>query len=394
MKNEETPGKTELAEDRTDLAEDRTLLANERTFSGWARTAMASIGIGIGFNALFKLVEPTWVAKAIATIFILLGIFLTISAERRAASVQRRLDAHNVANIRDQLPYHVTRDLDRSSRVADRHLVAGVIAPPSPHAAAAIVLTTLMFYGFAAGRIKIEIISLLTISAIALGLYSFPLPGQQPTDGLKLAFEGFGHYALITICALMIMGRGLVVTGALEPVARFLTRIWRYNQRLGFLVTLLLAMLLSMMVNDTPVLVLLLPILVTLAERGGMPASRTLIPVNSAVLIGGMATTIGTSTNLLVVSIARDLGMREITVFHFTPIVMIAAAVALPFIWLVMPRLLPDNSKEAGHSSRQFYADLRIRAGSPALGRRAGDVLRRLRQGGAPDFGAERRSRD
>ena len=99
MKNEETPGKTELAEDRTDLAEDRTLLANERTFSGWARTAMASIGIGIGFNALFKLVEPTWVAKAIATIFILLGIFLTISAERRAASVQRRLDAHNVANI-------------------------------------------------------------------------------------------------------------------------------------------------------------------------------------------------------------------------------------------------------------------------------------------------------
>ena len=251
-----------------------------------------------------------------------------------------------------------------------------MIAPPSPHAAAAIVLTTLMFYGFAAGRIKIEIISLLTISAIALGLYSFPLPGQQATDGLKLAFEGFGHYALITICALMIMGRGLVVTGALEPVARFLTRIWRYNQRLGFLVTLLLAMLLSMMVNDTPVLVLLLPILVTLAERGGMPASRTLIPVNSAVLIGGMATTIGTSTNLLVVSIARDLGMREITVFHFTPIVLIAAAVALPFIWLVMPRLLPDNSKEAGHSSRRFYADLRIRAGSPALGRRAGDILR------------------
>ena len=160
-------------------------------------------------------------------------------------------------------------------------------------------MTTLMFYGFAAGRIKIEIISLLTISAIALGLYFFPLPGQQPTGGLKLAFEGFGHYALITICALMIMGRGLVVTGALEPVARFLTRIWRYNQRLGFLVTLLLAMLLSMMVNDTPVLVLLLPILVTLAERGGMPASRTLIPVNSAVLIGGMATTIGTSPTCL-----------------------------------------------------------------------------------------------
>ena len=251
-----------------------------------------------------------------------------------------------------------------------------MIAAPSPHAAAAIILTALMFYAFAAGRIRIEIISLLTISAIALGLYSFPLPGRQATDGLKLAFEGFGHYALITICALMVMGRGLVVTGALEPVARFLTRIWRWNQQVGLLLTLVLAMALSMMVNDTPVLVLLLPILLTLAERGGMPASRTLIPVNSAVLIGGMATTIGTSTNLLVVSIARDLGMREIGVFHFTHIVLIAAAVALPFIWLVMPRLLADNSKEAGPELRRFYAELRLRADSPALGRRPADVLR------------------
>ena len=90
--------KTELAEDRTDLAEDRTLLANERTFSGWARTAMASIGIGIGFNALFKLVEPTWVPKAIATLFILLAIFLVVAAERRACALQGRLTAHKVSD--------------------------------------------------------------------------------------------------------------------------------------------------------------------------------------------------------------------------------------------------------------------------------------------------------
>ena len=58
----------DLAEDRTDLAEDRTALANERTFAGWARTAMAAIGIGLAFNALFKAMEPAWVAKAIATV--------------------------------------------------------------------------------------------------------------------------------------------------------------------------------------------------------------------------------------------------------------------------------------------------------------------------------------
>ena len=252
-----------------------------------------------------------------------------------------------------------------------------MIEAPNPHAIGAIILTFAMFYGFVSGRVRVEIISLLTLSAIALGLYIFPLPDQAPTDGLKLAFEGFGHYALITICALMIIGRGIVTTGALEPAARTLTKVWRFNRQLGLLVTLLLAMFMSMMVNDTPVVVLLLPILVSLAARGGMPASKTLIPVNSAVLIGGMATTIGTSTNLLVVGIAGDMGMRPMGVFHFTPIVLMAAVVALPFIWLVMPRLLPDNSPDSGHEPRRFQATLRLGGRSLAVGKTV-DAMKKL----------------
>jgi di/tricarboxylate transporter len=244
-----------------------------------------------------------------------------------------------------------------------------MLEAPPPHAIGAILLTVAMFYGFISGRVRIEIISLLTLSVIALGLYISPLPGQAPTDGLKLAFEGFGHYALVTICALMIMGRGLVTTGALEPAARTLTKVWRFNRQLGLLVTLVLAMFMSMMVNDTPVIVLLLPILVSLAARGGMPASQTLIPVNSAVLIGGMATTIGTSTNLLVVGIATDMGLPPMGVFHFTPIVLMAAVVAIPFIWLVMPRLLPDNSPASGHEPRRFHATLRLGERSAVIGK-------------------------
>lgn len=243
-----------------------------------------------------------------------------------------------------------------------------MIELPSAHAAGAIALTAAMFYGFVSGRARVEIISLLTLGAIALGLYFFPLPGQSPTDGMRLAFSGFGHYALVTICALMIMGRGLVTTGALEPATRVLTSVWRFNRQLGLLTTLVIAMAMSMMVNDTPVLVLLLPILTGLASSGGMPASKTLIPVNSAVLIGGMSTTIGTSTNLLVVAIATDMGMRPMGVFDFTPLVLVAAAVALPFIWLVMPRLLPDNSPEAAAEPRRFHALLRIGGGSGRIG--------------------------
>ena len=83
-------------EQRTDLAEDRTVLANERTFAGWFRTGFAAIGIGLGFQALFIRMEPPWVPRAIATLFVCIGIFLFIAAERRACRVLSRLSAHQV----------------------------------------------------------------------------------------------------------------------------------------------------------------------------------------------------------------------------------------------------------------------------------------------------------
>jgi len=252
------------------------------------------------------------------------------------------------------------------------------LSSPSYHAIAAMAVTVAMFVAFARGRLSVEIVSLLTIAVIAVGLYFFPLEGTKPTDGLSLAFAGFGHYALITICALMIMGRGLVVTGALEPASRFLEGVFKLNLQLGLLVSLLIALFLSMAVNDTPVLVLLLPIFVALAAKGAMPASKTLIPLNAAVLIGGMATTIGTSTNILVTSIAVDLGQPQMGVFHYTPIVLIASAIALPYLWLVMPRLLDDNSVEADASRRKFHNRLRIGPDGFLVGKDIASIASRL----------------
>ncbi len=249
---------------------------------------------------------------------------------------------------------------------------------PSFHAIAAMAVTITMFIAFARGKMSIEIVSLLTIAVIAVGLYFYPLEGAKPSDGLSLAFSGFGHYALITICSLMILGRGLVVTGALEPAARVLEGIFKLNLQLGLLVSLLIAFTLSMAINDTPVLVLLLPIFVSLAAKGAMPASKTLIPLNAAVLIGGMATTIGTSTNILVVSIAGDLGMPSMGVFHYTPIVLTAALVALPYLWLVMPRLLPDHSVEQGVGERRFHTRLRLNGESSLIGQDLSAVLSKL----------------
>lgn len=254
--------------------------------------------------------------------------------------------------------------------------LANMLTVPSPHAIAAMAVTIAMFIAFARGKYREEIISLVTIAVIGVGLYFAPLPGTRPTDGLTLAFAGFGHSALITICALMIMGRGLVVTGALEPFARGLESVFRINGQIGLLIALLVAFFLSMFVNDTPVMVLLIPIVAAIAAKGLMPSSKILMPLNSAVLLGGMATTIGTSTNILVVSIADDIGMAPISVFQFTPIVLVAGIVALPYLWLVMPRMLRDNTVAAGEAERIFHTRLRLAEGGDL-----GDIGKRLPEG-------------
>ena len=163
--------------------------------------------------------------------------------------------------------------------------------------------------------------------------------------------------------------------------------MFKINLQLGLLLSLVLCYILSMGVNNTPVLVLLIPIFVTLAARGAMPASKTLMPLNAMSLLGGLATTIGTSTNILVVSIASDLGMERMGVFHFTPIVLAASLIALPYIWLVMPRMLRDNNPDEIQASRRFFSRIRVPPDSDLVGREVNDVMKRMPE----DFRFEQR---
>lgn len=92
--------RTELAESRTDLAEDRTVLAHERSFAGWVRTGLTAVGIGLGFNALFATMQPAWMPKAIATGFLLVAIYIFVSADRRARSIIGKLEAHKISDLK------------------------------------------------------------------------------------------------------------------------------------------------------------------------------------------------------------------------------------------------------------------------------------------------------
>lgn len=90
----------EEARERTELAEDRTILANERTFAGWMRTSLGCIAIGVGFHALFNKIDPPWIPRLIATGFLVLAVLVIVLAERRAAAVIDRLNAHVVHTAR------------------------------------------------------------------------------------------------------------------------------------------------------------------------------------------------------------------------------------------------------------------------------------------------------
>jgi di/tricarboxylate transporter len=242
---------------------------------------------------------------------------------------------------------------------------------PEPHAIAVLAVTIAVFYLYTRPQLRMELISLTLLVALMVIFHLFPYAGEagELTDAEIL--HAFGHPALVAICALMILGRGLTMTGAMEPAVRWLARIWKWNLSLGLLLTLVLAGLASGFVNDTPVLVLMLPMLLGLSDRVGYPASKALMPVNFGILAGGMLTGIGTSTNLLILSIAADLGMQPMGIFDFSSIALLAFAVALPYLWLIAPRLLPDNTVRDPGTPRLYGASVPVTADNPRLAGRA-----------------------
>ncbi|MDW4497240.1 DUF202 domain-containing protein [Sulfitobacter sp. D35] len=84
-----------MAEDRTDWAEDRTILANERTFAGWMRTGMASLAVALGLKAVFGDFEPTWAAKLVAQVFVLVALLIFWAAWRKSIETQKRMNEHD-----------------------------------------------------------------------------------------------------------------------------------------------------------------------------------------------------------------------------------------------------------------------------------------------------------
>ncbi|MFT6031762.1 MAG: di/tricarboxylate transporter [Arenicella sp.] len=246
-----------------------------------------------------------------------------------------------------------------------------------PHAIWALGLTVVALILFTRERIPLETSSLTVIVLLAV---SFQLYPYQNSAGQTLSpvifFAGFAHEALIAVCGLMIAGYGIVRTGALDPVGRGLAKLWGISPTLSVLITLVVSALLSAVVNNTPIVVLLLPIMLNVAIRTKSNPSGILMPMGLATLLGGMTTTIGTSTNLLVVSVARDMGLETIGMFDFFLPAAIAGSIGIVYLWLIAPRILPERTPNLEDSGpRIFTAHLHVNEDSYAAGKTLTEII-------------------
>ncbi len=248
---------------------------------------------------------------------------------------------------------------------------------PDAHGIAVVVLTVVALFLFTRDRIPLESSSLVILILLLVGFELFPYvkDGQRLLEPVSF-FAGFGNEALIAICALMMVGKALETTGALQPLANVVSRVWSSRPMLALLTTLVAGAVLSAFMNNTPIVVLLMPILVGASLRAKFPVSGVMMPMGLATIIGGMSTTIGTSTNLLVVGISQDLGQHTFTMFEWVMPVAIVGGAGVLFLWLIAPRLLPDRTSPMPDTSpRIFSGQLHVKEGGFADGSTLAEVL-------------------
>ncbi len=220
--------------------------------------------------------------------------------------------------------------------------------------------------GYAMEWASLELVSLGAIVALMVLATFFP----QINIGPQELLTGFSNPALFTILALLVVGQALIQTEALTTLAEYLGQLWPKHPTLVVIVVLIIAGVASSIVNNTPVVVVFIPVLASILNRRKMPAAKYMMPLSYITILGGMVTILGSSTNLLAAGVARDAGI-EISFFAFA---VPGAAMALAgafYVLFIAPLIVTDNQKQRpGKRSRstQFISEIHLTPGHPLVG--------------------------
>ncbi|MCV6601369.1 MAG: SLC13 family permease, partial [Cohaesibacter sp.] len=189
----------------------------------------------------------------------------------------------------------------------------------------AIIGLTIIAYSIERFAIELTALgSLLILMVIFVALPSEPRAAETMVT-LDDLLAGFANPALLTVLALLVIGQGLFQTDALDAPAQLITQIAKKSRYLAFIGVYIAAAIISAFINNTPVVVMFLPIMTVVASNLRLSPSKVLMPLSFISILGGMTTIIGSSTNLLVAEAARKEGVLDLQFFDFTGIGTIVA---------------------------------------------------------------------
>ena len=215
---------------------------------------------------------------------------------------------------------------------------------------------------FVSGKLRVDIIALCVLAALlVLGLIR---PDQ--------ALYGFTNQATATVAAMFVLSAGLVRTGLVRWFARQIDRLAGKNESRLILVLCVVIAFLSAFIVNTATVAIFIPVAIVLAKARKISTSRVLMPLSFASQFGGVCTLIGTSTNILVNSIAVERGLAPFGLFEFAPLGIAMSLVGIGYL-LIMTRWLPKRRGEVEQVDKyrlaDYLAELRVTQKSPLIGK-------------------------
>ena len=223
------------------------------------------------------------------------------------------------------------------------------------------ILLLIALGGFVSGVLRYDLVALLTlIAATLLGL----VPMNE-------AFYGFGHPAVITVAAVLVISRAFFQSGLVDLISEGARRAGTTPLLQMLCLTSAVAFL-SAFMNNVGALALMLPVALKMARDNNIPASKLLMPLSFGSLLGGLTTLIGTPPNIIVASYWGEISGTPFGLFDFTPVGLGVAVAGILFMALVGWRLLPERKGQTSPEDRfeidSYLGELRVTENSKAAG--------------------------